>query len=117
MKHAEPFLVALVKQGWRFALKARTFTTGLLQSREVMVHTGQLRFCGRVICERRAASMMTGDMGKCGKAVSPRETWVTDVVTVASHFSDHLEETRREVVFEKGTHISRQCLTLVACNL
>lgn len=68
------------------------------------------------MCEGGAADMRMGGMRKHGKAVS-LETCVTDSVTAASHFSDHLEETREEMVFEKAIHNSRQYVAGVACNL
>lgn len=55
-------------------------------------------------------------MRKYGKAMS-LGTWGTDVVTAASHFTKHSEETRGEVAFEKGIHNNRQGVTVAACNL
>lgn len=69
-----------------------------------------------MICEWPAADMRKGSMRKYGKAVS-LGTWGTDVVTAASHFTKHSEETRGEVAFEKGIHNSRQRVTAAACSL
>lgn len=64
-----------------------------------------------MICEWQAVDMRVGGMRKYGKAVNI-ESWVTNMVTAVSHFSEHLEETRGEVVFEKGIHNNRHCVNM-----
>lgn len=65
-----------------------------------------------MICEWPAADVRKGSMIKYGK-----ETRGTDLGTMSSHFTEHLEEARGEVAFEKGIHNSKQCVTVAACNL
>ena len=76
-------------------------------------HPGQLRFCWRMIPEGRGCRH---EDGRCGKMWKGCETWVIDMVAVTSH----LEETRRKVVFEKGTHIhsvSPWWLAIFSCRV